>query len=80
MTQPAVLLPVPRLLSALAQAAFLAALPDGGQGRARRNAWASRSGDAVRARGRREAETAVHAALLRTEASAGARGRAGTGR
>ncbi len=45
--------------TSLAQSTFLAAVPHGGQGTARRNAWASMSSDAVRARGRRDAEQAM---------------------
>jgi hypothetical protein len=67
-TAPA--LPGPRLLSALAQAAFLAVLPGGGQDQARRNAWASRSSDAARSRARREAEAAMAAAQARAGATA----------
>jgi len=37
---------------------LLFAVPHGGQQAARRNAWASMSPDAARARGRREAEAA----------------------
>lgn len=33
--------------------------PHGGQGRARRNAWAAMSADAARARARREAQAAL---------------------
>ena len=54
-------LPRPRLLTALAQAAVLAALPDGGQQRARRNAWAGTVGGAARARTRREVTVALRA-------------------
>ena len=51
-----------RQLLALCQAAFLAVLPDGGQGGARSNAWAGRSREAVRLRAWREAEAAWSAA------------------
>ena len=52
-------LPHPRYLTALLQAAVLAAFPDGGQVAARRNAWAGMSRDVARARARREAEAAL---------------------
>ena len=52
-------LPRPTHLLALGQAALLAALPQGGQRIARRNAWAGQSADAVRGRARREADAAV---------------------
>ena len=79
MTHPSPpVLPAPRLLTAVAQAAFLAVLPAGGQDLARRNAWAARSSDAVRARGRREADVAVRAAQAR--AAATARGTEASGR
>ena len=45
---------------------LLSAWPGGGQQVARRNAWASMSADAARARARREAEAAQAAALLRS--------------
>ena len=44
------------------QAALLFLLPHGGQNLARRNAWASMSVDAARARARREAAAALTAA------------------
>jgi hypothetical protein len=47
---------------------FLAVLPHGGQRSARRNAWASMSTDASRARGRREADAAMERAQLRAQA------------
>ena len=52
-------LPRPRLVTAFWQAAFLAVLPSGGQGAARRNAWAGRSRDAARSRAWREADAAL---------------------
>jgi hypothetical protein len=60
-------LPRPTLLAALVQAAVLAALPDGGQGVARRNAWAGMSADAARARARREADAALAQAQVRAD-------------
>jgi hypothetical protein len=45
------------------QSLVLAVLPHGGQRSARRNAWASMSSDAVRARGRREADAAMNHAI-----------------
>jgi hypothetical protein len=45
------------------QTLFLTALPHGGQRSARRNAWASMSTDAARARGRREADVAMDRAV-----------------
>ena len=47
------------------QGLILLAFPHGGQHAARRNAWASMSGDSARARGRREATTALDTALDR---------------
>jgi len=40
--------------------------PEGGQGTARRNAWAEMSSNASRARDRREADLAIAAALNRS--------------
>lgn len=59
-------LPRPAHLLALGQAALLAALPQGGQRIARRNAWAGQSADAVRGRARREADAAVALAGARS--------------
>ena len=53
-----------------AQAAVLFLLPHGGQSLARRNAWASMSADAVRARGRREAAAALTLAAARHRVAA----------
>ena len=53
-----------RSSSRLVQQALLAAFPHGGQGAARRNAWAGMSEGAARARARREAEAAVVTAEL----------------
>jgi hypothetical protein len=50
-----------------AQSLLMAALPHGGQRSARRNAWASMSSDAVRARARREADAAMDAAFTSTQ-------------
>jgi hypothetical protein len=47
------------------QASLLFLLPHGGQGQARRNAWAAMSADAVRARARREADAALSLAARR---------------
>lgn len=44
------------------------ALPHGGQRTARRNAWASMSTDATRARGRREADAAIAQSAFRARA------------
>ena len=52
------------------QALLLAVLPHGGQCSARKNAWASMSDGAVRARGRRDADLAMEQALLRSAAVA----------
>ena len=49
---------------------FLAVLPHGGQGTARRNAWRAMSSDVVQARARREAEQAVDRAAVRAAARA----------
>jgi hypothetical protein len=63
---------------ATAQALVLTALPHGGQRSARRNAWASMASDASRARGRREAETAMSEALaVAAPTAASAQGAAG---
>jgi nanoRNase/pAp phosphatase (c-di-AMP/oligoRNAs hydrolase) len=43
--------------------------PEGGQGTARRNAWAAMSSNATRARDRREADAAITAALARFDGS-----------
>ena len=63
-------LPPPPSLLALGQAAVLAAMPQGGQRTARRNAWAGMSADAAQARNRREAEAAVRFAVARAERQA----------
>ncbi len=47
------------------QSLVLALVPHGGQRSARRNAWASMSSDAVRARARRDAELAMSRAQAR---------------
>lgn len=47
------------------QSFALAVAPHGGQGTARRNAWAAMSSDAAQARSRREAEQAVSRAITR---------------
>ena len=52
------------------QSTFLLLLPHGGQNLARRNAWASMSVDAHRARARREAAAALTVAAASHAASA----------
>ena len=52
------------------QATLLFVLPHGGQNLARRNAWASMSVDATRARARREAAAALTVAAASHAASA----------
>ena len=47
---------------------LLTALPHGGQRTARRNAWASMSTDAARARGRRDADAAMAQSAFRAQA------------
>ncbi len=49
----------------LARNIFMIALPHGGQGAARRNAWAGMSRDAALGRARTEAETALHDSVVR---------------
>ena len=49
-----------------AQVVLLTVLPHGGQGRARRNAWAAMSSDVVHSRARREAEAAMAQARQRS--------------
>ncbi len=48
-----------------------AALPDGGQRVARRNAWAGMSADAARSRAQREADEALAAAARRARRRSG---------
>lgn len=60
------------MLVEMLESVVLRVLPSGGQRRARRNAWAAMSSDAVHARARREAAEAI----ARAEAAALARGRA----
>jgi hypothetical protein len=50
------------------QSFVLTVLPHGGQRSARRNAWASMSQDAVRARAQRDADAAMELALDRAAA------------
>ena len=57
----------------LAQHALHVALPHGGHGVARRNAWAGMSENAARLRAHREADAAVRAAELRQRPATGAR-------
>ncbi|MCU1591753.1 MAG: hypothetical protein JWP11_3009 [Frankiales bacterium] len=54
------------------QSALLLLLPHGGQNLARRNAWASMSADAGRARARREADAAMSRAAASYPVAAGA--------
>ncbi|MDX6199590.1 MAG: hypothetical protein QOJ79_2741 [Actinomycetota bacterium] len=64
---------VPRLIHRAAstgQSTLLFMLPHGGQNLARRNAWASMSVDATRARARREAAAALTVAAASHAASA----------
>jgi hypothetical protein len=64
---------VPRLIhraTSSSQATLLFLLPHGGQNLARRNAWASMSVDAGRARARREAAAAMTLAAAAQAASA----------
>ena len=66
-------MPVTRLVSRTAangQSALLFLLPHGGQSLARRNAWASMSTDAARARARREAAAAITVAAARHRVAA----------
>ena len=58
-------------IPSLLQDLLLAALPGGGQRTARRNAWAAMSADAVRARGRREADAAMARASAPAQRSSG---------
>ena len=51
------------------QSVALTLLPHGGQGTARRNAWAAMSADAVVARSRREADAALDRAVHRAAQS-----------
>lgn len=52
------------------QSIALTVLPHGGQGGARRNAWAAMSRDSAQARARQEAEVAVdHAAVRASRAT-----------
>lgn len=51
-----------------AESLFLAVLPHGGQGTARRNAWRAMSSDAADARARRDAQLAVDRAAARAAA------------
>ena len=54
--------------ASLTTTVLLTALPHGGQRTARRNAWASTSSDATRARGRREADAAMAQSAFRARA------------
>ena len=51
--------------ASLTTTVLLTALPHGGQRTARRNAWASMSTDAARARGRRDADAAMAQSAFR---------------
>ncbi|MDT7573471.1 MAG: hypothetical protein QOE05_3645 [Actinomycetota bacterium] len=64
---------VPRFIhraTSTTQSTLLFVLPHGGQNLARRNAWASMSVDATRARARREAAAALTVAAASHAASA----------
>ena len=52
------------------QSLVMAVVPHGGQRSARRNAWASMSSDAARARARREADLAMDRARTRADSLA----------
>ena len=54
--------------ASLTTTVLLTALPHGGQRTARRNAWASMSTDAARARGRRDADAAMALSAFRAQA------------
>ena len=54
--------------ASLTTTVLLTALPHGGQRTARRNAWASMSTDAARARGRRDADAAMAQSAFRARA------------
>jgi hypothetical protein len=56
-------------IATLLQDLMLTVLPDGGQGTARRNAWAGMAADAARARARRDAQAALAAAAGRDATS-----------
>lgn len=58
------------------QSLVLAVIPHGGQRSARRNAWASMSTDAARARSRRDADRAMDRAVDRAVVRASVRGTA----
>ena len=47
------------------ESALMTLLPHGGQGAARRNAWAAMSADAVQVRARRDADLAMARAIAR---------------
>ena len=54
-------------LASSVQDLILVALPAGGQGTARRNAWAAMAAGSARSRGRGEADEALAAAVRRAE-------------
>jgi hypothetical protein len=60
--------PNPEPLHQMVLTALTRLFPEGGQGTARRNAWAAMSTNASRARDRREADAAMAAALNRVSA------------
>jgi hypothetical protein len=62
-----------RRTATTAQSLLLLTLPHGGQGTARRNAWASMSADATRARARAEADAAMDRAAVMAQHPAAAR-------
>lgn len=55
--------PLARALTATAHRLAVRLWPDGGQGQARRNAWAAMVNDHITARAREEAERALRTAL-----------------
>jgi hypothetical protein len=61
-----VTVPHPEPLHQLVLTAISRLFPEGGQGTARRNAWAAMSNNASHARDRREADLAIAAALNRS--------------
>lgn len=71
-------LPLVRRAARSLESALMTALPHGGQGAARRNAWAAMSTDATQARARREADLAMDRAVARAVAAAPARPSAAT--
>ena len=60
------------MLIRIAQDAFLALLPSGGQGTARANAWGGMVAERSHSRARHQAQSALDAALRRTTVPAAA--------